>query len=63
MRFIRPKVIGTLKVHRMKSGTLAVVNDIKNPPNRIIVPCQSFEHGEEIISKIKECKSGEEIHF
>ncbi|MBF4515345.1 hypothetical protein IRZ71_03290 [Flavobacterium sp. ANB] len=47
----------------MMAGNLAVVNDIKNAPNKIIVQCSSYEHGEEIIKKIKESKVGETLHF
>ncbi|MDM1062951.1 hypothetical protein HXZ62_10330 [Empedobacter falsenii] len=57
MRLTRPKIIGTLKILRMMSGTLAVINDIKNPPNKIIIPCSSIEDGEEIIEKIKNKKA------
>lgn len=63
MHIIRPKIIGTLKIQKMMAGNWAVMNDIKNPPNKIIVPCRSIEHGEEIIQKIKEAKTGEIIHF
>ncbi|GAA0875864.1 hypothetical protein GCM10009118_22730 [Wandonia haliotis] len=58
----RPKIIGTLKIEKMMAGNWAVINDIKNPPNKIIVPCRSIEHGEEIIKKIKESKPGDTIH-
>ncbi len=47
----------------MMSGTLAVINDIRNAPNKIIVPCQSTEHGEEIIKRIKDAKFGEVLHL
>lgn len=63
MHIIRPKIIGTLKIQKMMAGNWAVMNDIKNPPNKIIVPCRSLQHGEEIIQKIKEVKPGETIHF
>ena len=63
MRLIRPKIIGTLKIQRMMSANLAVINDIKNPPNKIIIPCSSIEDGEEIIKKIKNTKAGETIFF
>lgn len=59
----RPKIIGTLKIEKMMAGNWAVTNDIKNPPNKIIVPCRSIEHGEEIIQKIKESKPGDIIHI
>ena len=63
MRFVRPKVIGTLTINSMMSGTLAVMNDIKNAPNKIIVPCDSKVHGEEIIKKITEAKFGDILHL
>jgi hypothetical protein len=59
MQLRRPKVIGTLTIERMMAGNLAVKNDIKNPPNKIIIACRSIEHGEEIIKKIKESKPGD----
>ncbi len=63
MHIIRPKIIGTLKIKKMMAGNWAVMNDIKNSPNKIIIPCRSIEHGEEIIQKIKEAKPGETIHL
>ena len=45
MRFVRPKIIGTLKVQKMMAGNWAVKNDIKNAPNKIIVQCNSIAHG------------------
>jgi len=63
MKRIRPKIIGTLKICQMMAGNLAVVNDIKNAPNKIIIPCRSEEHGHEIIEKLKCAKPGEILHF
>lgn len=63
MQFIRPKIIGTLKIEKMMGGNLAVINDIKNPPNKIIIQCRSKEHGEEIIQVIKEAKPGNRLFF
>ena len=60
---IRPKIIGTLKIEKMMAGNLAVINDIKNPPNKIIVHCRSIEHGEEIIATIKKGKFGDLLLF
>jgi hypothetical protein len=59
----RPKIIGKLKIEKMMAGNWAVSNDIKNPPNKIIVPCRLIEHGEEIIKKIKEAKTGDIIQI
>jgi len=48
MHIIRPKIIGTLTIQKMIAGNWAVKNDIKNAPNKIIIPCRSLEHGEEL---------------
>jgi hypothetical protein len=61
MLFKRPKIIGTLRIRQMMAGNLAVMNDIKNAPNKIIIQCRSIEHGEEIIDKLKGAKFGDEI--
>lgn len=45
------------------AGNLAVMNDIKNAPNKIIIQCDSKQHGEEIINRIKEAKFGDILHF
>lgn len=63
MRLTRPKIIRTLKIKLMMAGNLAVMNDIKNAPNKIIIPCKSMQDGEEIIEKIKTSKPGEIIFF
>ncbi len=63
MKLVRPKIIGTLKVKIMMAGNYAVINDIKNAPNKIIVQCNSIGHGEEIILRIKESKPGDVLHF
>lgn len=63
MKFTRPKLIGTLKVKVMMAGNLAIINDIKNAPNKIIIQCDSMEQGEEIIEKLKAAKFGEVINF
>ena len=60
---IRPKIIGTLKIQKMMAGNWAVMNNIKNAPNKIIIPCRSIEHGEEIIQKIKDATPGDKLHF
>jgi hypothetical protein len=63
MRFTRPKIIGTMKVQKMMAGNWAVVNDIRNAPNKIIIPCRTYEDGEEIIERIKSGKYGDEMFF
>ncbi|WP_164731213.1 hypothetical protein [Entomomonas moraniae] len=47
MKLIKPKV------HNMMSGNLAIINDIRNGANKIIVPCFSIEDGKRIISLTK----------
>lgn len=63
MKFVRPKIIGTLKIQKMMAGNLAVMNDIKNAPNKIIVQCESIEHGQEIIQRIKDAKFGDVMYL
>ncbi|WP_107039703.1 hypothetical protein [Brumimicrobium mesophilum] len=63
MRFVRPKIIGTLKIQKMMAGNWAVMNDIKNAPNKIIIPCSTIVEGEEIIQQIKEAKFKDVLHF
>jgi hypothetical protein len=63
MQLTRPKIIGTLRIRTMMAGNYAVVNDIKSSPNKIIIPCRSIEHGEQIIKKLKETKAGEMIYL
>ena len=45
----------------MMAGNLAVMNDIKNAPNKLIVTVDSIEHGEELITKLKAARAGETI--
>lgn len=63
MKLIRPKIIGTLKIQKMKAGNLAVMNDVKSSPNKIIIPCSSTEDGMEIIDKLKNSKPGDVLYF
>ncbi|MGI4834261.1 MAG: hypothetical protein ACRYFK_12465 [Janthinobacterium lividum] len=63
MQITRPKILETLKISRMMAGNLAVRNDIKNAPNKLIVTVSSYEHGEEqeLIAKLKAARPGEMI--
>ena len=63
MRFVRPKIIGTLKIQNMMAGNLSVINDIKNAPNKIRIICESIEHREEIIKILKESKPNDVFYF
>ncbi|MCX8533136.1 hypothetical protein [Chryseobacterium luquanense] len=62
MRIIKPKILGTLKIQMMMAGNYAVINGIKNPPNKLIIPCDRYEHGLEIIERLKNAKVGEVIY-
>lgn len=62
MRVVKPKIMGTLKVQLMLSGTYAVMNDIKNAPNKLIIPCDNYKHGLEIIERLKKMNVGEVIY-
>ena len=61
MQVRRPKILGTLKICRMMAGNLAVKNDIKNAPNKLIITVSSYEHCEELIAKLKADRDGEVI--
>ncbi|MXS70178.1 hypothetical protein GSF70_03025 [Flavobacteriaceae bacterium W22] len=62
MRIIKPKILGTLKIQMMMAGNYAVLNGIKNAPNKLIILCESYEHGLEIIERLKNAKVGEVIY-
>lgn len=47
----------------MMYGNWAVINDIKNAPNKIIIPCDTIEKGEEIIDQIKKAQFKDVLHF
>jgi hypothetical protein len=61
MQITRPKILGMLKICRMMAGNLAVRNDIKNAPNKLIVTVNSIENGEELIAKLKASHPGDKI--
>ncbi len=63
MKIVRPKILGELKIKLMMAGNYAVVNGIKNSPNKLIIPCETYEHGLEIIERLKSLKVGEIIHI
>ena len=46
---------------RTEAGNLAVVNGIKNSTNKIVIPCKTWEDGEEIIEQLKNSKAGDLI--
>lgn len=62
MKIIKPKILGTLKIQLMMAGNFAVINGIKNAPNKLIIPCDNYEHGLEIIERLKNAKVGDVIY-
>jgi hypothetical protein len=62
MKVVRRKILGTLQIKLMMAGNYAVVNGIKNPPNKLIIQCDSYEHGLEIIERLTEASVGEVIY-
>lgn len=62
MRIIKPKILGTLKIQMMMAGNYAVINEIKNAPNKLIIPCESYEYGLQIIERLKNAKVCEVIY-
>ncbi|MES2543427.1 MAG: hypothetical protein V4548_00965 [Bacteroidota bacterium] len=62
MKVIKPKILGELKIQIMMAGNFAVINGIKNAPNKLIIPCDSYDHGLEIIERLKNAKVGEVIY-
>lgn len=63
MEFKVPKIVGELKIQKMMAGNYAVVNGIKNAPNKIIIASRDYEHALQIIEKIKQAKSGDRIQL
>ena len=60
MLLVRPRIIGMLKSERMKTGQYIVTNNEKSP-NKILIYCESIQHGEVIITKIIYASPGELI--
>lgn len=61
LEFKVPKIVGELKIKKMMAENYAVVNGIKNAPNKIVIVSRDYEHALEIIEKIKQAKSGNRI--
>ena len=60
MLLVRPRIIGILKSQRMKTGQFVITNNEKSP-NKILIYCESIQHGENIISKMINASPGELI--
>ena len=62
-QYKRPKIIGELKIIYNKAGGLSVHNGVKQGKNKIMLPCRSDEHGQEIIEKLNNAKPNEVIYY
>lgn len=63
MKIIRPKMLGTLEIKVALAGNFLVTNGIRKPPNKISIPCDSYQDALEIIEILKNAKVGEIIHI
>ncbi len=62
MKIIRPKTLGTLEIKVALAGNFLVTNGIRKPPNKISIPCESYQDALEIIDRLKNAKIGEVIY-
>lgn len=62
MKIIRPKILGTLEIKVALAGNFLVVNGIKNPPNKLSIPCNTYENALEVIERLKNAKVGDVIY-
>jgi len=53
MKIIRPKTLGTLEIKVALAGNFLVTNGIRKPPNKINIPCDSYQDALEIIERLK----------
>lgn len=63
MKIIRPKTLGTLEIKVALAGNFLVTNGIGKPPNKISIPCESYQNALGIIEKLKNANTGELIHI
>ena len=63
MRVIKPKILGTLEIKIALAGNYFVTNGVRKPPNKISIPCESYEEAVEIIDRLKNAKVGDVLHF
>lgn len=62
MRVIKPKILGTLKIEKALAGNFLVTNGVRKPPNKINIPCESYEDALEIVEQLKNSKVGDVIY-
>ena len=63
MKIIRSKTLGTLEIKVALAGNFLVTNGIRKPPNKINIPCESYQDALEIIERLKNATAGELIHI
>jgi len=63
MKVIRPKTLGTLEIKVALAGNFLVTNGIRKPPNKINIPCNSYQDALEIIVRLKNAAVGEAIYI
>jgi ribosomal protein L31E len=62
MKIIRPKTLGTLQIKKAIAGNYLIENGINKPPNKIRIPCDTYEDSLEIIKQLKNAKVGDVIY-
>lgn len=62
MRIIKPKILGTLQIKKAIANNYIVENGINKPPNKIRIPCETYEDALEIIEQLKNAKVGDIIY-
>lgn len=62
MKIIRPKVLGTLQIKKAIAGNYLIENGINKHPNKIRIPCNTYEDAFEIVEQLKTAKVGNVIY-
>lgn len=62
MKIIRPKILGTLQIKKAIAGNYLIENEINKPPNKIRIPCNTYENALEIVEQLKIAKVGDVIY-
>ncbi|WP_292008830.1 hypothetical protein [Chryseobacterium sp.] len=62
MKIIRPKILGTLKINIALAGNYLIINGINKPPNKIRIPCDTYEDALEIVKRLENAKAGDVIY-
>lgn len=62
MKIIKPKILGTLQIKAAIAGNYLIENGINKPPNKIRIPCNTYEDALEIVEQLKIAKVGDIIY-